>query len=158
MQHISVRLQQINATDTNNYTCYKTIWWQSQMPDWVHPHQHGTILYTYYTVWSYFQPGQAYGMNSTHVRLMKVSLWQLFFLILLFSHVSRFYCPDVSSLRKVGPWCRKSRRWVQSNGSESSWYMRNWRNTKVARNYYRNQQATGTNLLQCWNHIDSFFS
>ena len=71
MQRISERLQQINA---NNYTCYKTIWWQSQMLEWVHPHkhQHGTILYTYYTVSSYFQPAQAYGMNSTHVRLMTV--------------------------------------------------------------------------------------
>ena len=34
--------------------------------------------------------------------------------------------------------------------SESSWYMRNWRNTKVARNYYRNQQTTGT----CTNLLD----
>ena len=78
MQCISEQLQQINA---NNYTCYKTIWWQSQMLEWVHPHkhQHGTILYTYYTVSSYFQPAQAYGMNSTHVRLMTVLLWQLFF-------------------------------------------------------------------------------
>ena len=52
MQRISVRLQRINATVTNNYTCYKTIWWQSQTLDWVHPHkhQHGTILYTYYTI------------------------------------------------------------------------------------------------------------
>ena len=29
-----------------NYTCYKTIWWQSQTLEWVHlhKHQHGTIL------------------------------------------------------------------------------------------------------------------
>ena len=81
MQHISVQLQQINAAVTNNYTCYKTIWWQSQTLDWVHPHkhQHGTILYTYYTVSSYFQLAQAYDMNSTHVSWMKVLLWQLFF-------------------------------------------------------------------------------
>ena len=45
-----------NAAVTN-YTCYKTIWWQSQTLEWVYPHkhQHGTILYTYYTVSSYFQ-------------------------------------------------------------------------------------------------------
>ena len=69
MQRISVQLQQINAAVTNNYTCYKTIWWQSQTLEWVHPHkhQHGTILYTYYTVSSYFQLAQAYDMNSTHV-------------------------------------------------------------------------------------------
>ena len=52
------------------------------MLDWVHPHkhQHGTILYmSDYTVSLYSQPAQAYDMNSTHVRLMKVLLWQLFF-------------------------------------------------------------------------------
>ena len=49
---------------------------------WVHPHkhQHGTILYTYYTVSSYFQPAQAYDMNSTHVRLMSFTLAALLLL------------------------------------------------------------------------------
>ena len=56
MQRILVQLQQINAAVTNNYT--------------------------YYTVSSYFQLAQAYDMNrqnSTHVSLIKVLLWQLFF-------------------------------------------------------------------------------
>ena len=38
-----------------------------------------TILYmSDYTVSLYSQPAQAYDMNSTHVRLMKALLWQLF--------------------------------------------------------------------------------
>ena len=56
MQRILVQLQQINAAVTNNYM--------------------------YYTVSSYFQLAQAYDMNkqnSTHVSLIKVLLWQLFF-------------------------------------------------------------------------------
>ena len=83
MQCISVQLKQINAAVTNNYNVHllQNIWWQSQTLEWVHPHkhQHGTILYTYYTVSSYFQLAQAYDMNSTHVSWMEVILWQLFF-------------------------------------------------------------------------------
>ena len=45
-------LQRKNRVTVTDYTCHKTIWWQSPMLEWVHlhKHQHGTTPYIYYTV------------------------------------------------------------------------------------------------------------
>ena len=50
--YVPVWSQRKNRVTVTDYNCYKTIWWQSQMLEWVHlhKHQHGTTPYIYYTV------------------------------------------------------------------------------------------------------------
>ena len=47
--YVSAWLQRNNRVTVTDYTCYKTIWWRSQMLEWVHLHKHlhGTTPYIY---------------------------------------------------------------------------------------------------------------